>query len=263
MMKEVAKTLTGLISEMQKMGVTCFPASDLAMALPAYIWDLEQAKPFDYSKPSKKGVHPKANYSQTDQAMGILASLAYMDGAKGQIKDLLFNSASTYSLISKNAGAELALKGVTLSEASFAQHATYASDKGKPCWFAVADETKKIVYVVIRGTQDPADVLSDLNIQTKDVSLCGEEAKVHSGECLPLHMHVYAIIVHSVCIALRSVLRAIFFIALSRNRRFSAFRHRRIQTSHRQVFEPRLQPGLHGPLSRCRDGGAGGSSRAN
>ena len=36
MMKDVVKTLTGLISEMQKMGVTCFPASDLAMALPAY-----------------------------------------------------------------------------------------------------------------------------------------------------------------------------------------------------------------------------------
>ncbi len=56
MMKDVVKTLTGLISEMQKMGVTCFPAGDLAMALPAYIWDLEHANPFDYSKPSKKGV---------------------------------------------------------------------------------------------------------------------------------------------------------------------------------------------------------------
>jgi len=34
---------------------------------------------------------------------------------------------------------------------------------------------------VIRGTQDPADVLSDLNIQTKDVDICGHAAKVHSG----------------------------------------------------------------------------------
>lgn len=240
MMQEVAKTLTGLINEMKKMGVTCFPASDLAMALPAYIWDLEQAKPFDYSKPTKKGVNPKVNYTPNDQAMAILASLAYKDGAKGEIKDLLFNGSSTYSLIGKNAGKELAAKGVTLSEASYAQLSSYTSDKGKPCWFSVADETKKVVYIVIRGTQDPADVLSDLNIQTKDVDICGHAAKVHSGSCAKQY-----------ATALSSQLTLPI-----RNRRLCAVRDRGVQDAHRPIFEQGLQPGVHRPLPRRRHGGA-------
>ena len=68
--------------------------------------------------------------------MAILASLAYMNGAQGDIKDLLFNSSSTYSLIGKNAGSELASKGVVLSQASYAQLPSYTSEKGKPCWYA-------------------------------------------------------------------------------------------------------------------------------
>ena len=81
-LEDALKTLTGLIGEIQKMGVTCFPAANLAMALPAYIWDLEAAKQFDYSKPSKKGIQPKVDYSDNDKAMAILALLAYEDGEK-------------------------------------------------------------------------------------------------------------------------------------------------------------------------------------
>jgi hypothetical protein len=120
-------------------------------------------------------------YSQYDQALAILASLAYKNGAKNEIKDLIFNPVSTYDLIGKPVLSELAARGLTLAESSYAQLSTYTSEKGKPCWFSVADEQKKVVYVVIRGTQDPADVLSDLNIQTKDITICGHEAKVHSG----------------------------------------------------------------------------------
>ncbi len=130
-------------------------------------------------------------YSQNDQALAILASLAYKNGAKNEIKDLIFSPVLVYDLISKPVFAELTTRGLTLAESSYAQQSTYTSEKGKPCWFSVADEQKKIVYVVIRGTQDPADVLSDLNIQTKDITICGHEAKVHSGlqyNDMPLHL---------------------------------------------------------------------------
>jgi hypothetical protein len=171
------------------MGVTCFPAANLAMALPAYIWDLEAAKQFDYSKPSKKGIQPKVDYSDNDKAMAILALLAYEDGAAGKIQELLFKGATSPTCLGvKNPGAELVQKGVTLSEASYAQTPSYESAKGKPCWFCVADEQKKVVYVVIRGTQNAGDILSDLNIQTKEIVVSGKSAKVHSG--------VYAVVAY-------------------------------------------------------------------
>jgi hypothetical protein len=184
MMKEVTNTITGLLKEVQKMGVTCFPAADLALALPAYFWDLETAQPFDYSKPSRKGANLKVSYSPADQAMAILSSCAYMKGNEGKIKDALFGT-EVNTFINKNAGAELVKRGITLSEASFAQLTPYTSDKGKPCWFSVADEKNKVVYVVVRGTDSIADILSDLNIQTVDVSLSGEAAQVHSGAYMP------------------------------------------------------------------------------
>jgi len=181
-LQDAIKTIAGLIEEMKKMGVTCFPAADLAMALPAFIWDLEAKNQFDYSIPSKKGVQPKVDYSDTDKAMAILALLAYEDGAAGKIQQLLFKGASSpTSLGGRAPGPELVKRGVTLSEASYAQTPSYASAKGKPCWFCVADEEKKVVYVVIRGTQDAGDILSDLNIQTKEIVVSGKNEKVHSG----------------------------------------------------------------------------------
>jgi hypothetical protein len=193
-MKEVTQTISGFIKEMVKMGVTCFPAADLAMALPAYTWDLEKANSFDYSKPSKKGVNPKTAFSATDQAMAILSSLAYMKGAEGEIKAMLFDASTMHPLLQKNAGAELAARGVKLSEASFAQLASYKSEKGKPCWFSAADEANKVVYVVIRGTDSINDILSDLNIQTADVSICGASAKVHSGKLSALRTNPSAML---------------------------------------------------------------------
>jgi hypothetical protein len=197
-MKEVTQTISGLLKEITKMGVTCFPASDLAMALPAFIWDLETAQPFDYNKPSRKGANLKTNYSPKDQAMAILSSCAYMKGAEGKIKDGLFG-AEVNTFINKNAGAELVARGIKLSQASFAQLTPYQSAKGKPCWFSVADEENKVVYVVVRGTDSIADILSDLNIQTVEVSLCGATAIVHSGKSSLIHRCVFARSSTSIC----------------------------------------------------------------
>jgi len=181
MIKDVATTLGNLIVELDKMGIACFPAKDLAMALPAYLFEIARATPLDYSKPSRKGVATKVEHSPMDQAMAVLSSLAYLNGDEGQIQKMLFDSNTIHEFLGKNPGAALSARGITLSAASFAQIKPYKSDKGKPCWFSVADENKQVIYVVIRGTQDPADVLSDLNIQTKDVTILGQTAKVHSG----------------------------------------------------------------------------------
>ena len=109
-------------------------------------------------------------------------ALVGQEHIEGEIKAMLFDGGSTHPLLQKNAGAALVARGITLSEASFAQLASYKSEKGKPCWFSAADEKNKVVYVVIRGTDSISDILSDLNIQTADVSICGASAKVHSGE---------------------------------------------------------------------------------
>ncbi len=185
---DAVKTVGSLIVEMYNMGITCFSssASELPMALPAFLFDVAledlTTKQFDYSKPSKKNVQPKVGFSPTDEAMAILSLIAYGDGAKGEIKNLLFKKAvNPVYLLGKNPGDVLVTKGVNLSEASYHQTSSYVSAKGKPCWFCVADEQKKVVYVVIRGTEDAGDILSDLNIKLKDIVVSGQTAKVHSG----------------------------------------------------------------------------------
>ena len=40
--KSAVKTLGKLSEEMDTMGIKCFPVVKLAMALPAYFWDLEK-----------------------------------------------------------------------------------------------------------------------------------------------------------------------------------------------------------------------------
>ncbi len=178
----VVKTLTGFIGELSKLEVTCFPAGELAMALPFFIMDLAASPPIDYSKPSKKGKHPKVEYTPHDQAMAILADLAYLKGANGEIQTALFDSSHKQaSMDGKCPSAELASKGVVLSKDSFAQHKTYEAGIGKPCWYSVADEQKKVIYVVIRGTANVQDMLSDINIQVESVELCGHPCKVHKG----------------------------------------------------------------------------------
>ena len=178
----VAETLTGLIVEMTKLEIRCFPAGELVAALPFFIADLVASPPIDYSKPSKKGKHPKVEYTPNDQAMAILADLAYLKGANGDIQTALFdNSHKQASMNGKCPSAELASKGVVLSKDSFAQHKTYEAGIGKPCWYSVADEQKKVIYVVVRGTVNVQDVLSDINIQVESVELCGHPCKVHKG----------------------------------------------------------------------------------
>ena len=178
----VVQTLTGFIGEMKKLEITCFPAGDLAMALPFFMADLVASPPIDYSKPSKKGKHPKVEYTPNHQAMAILADLAYLEGASGKIQPALFDSLHKQtSMNGKCPSAELASRGVVLSKDSFAQHKTYEAGVGKPCWYSVADEQKKVIYVVVRGTVNINDMLSDINIQVESVELCGHPCKVHKG----------------------------------------------------------------------------------
>jgi hypothetical protein len=183
--KSAVKTLGKLSEEMDTMGIKCFPVVKLAMALPAYFWDLEkkekkqekkQESHFDYSEEAK------VEYADSDAAMAILADLAYLKGADGKIQTALFDSSHTQaSMNGKCPSAELASKGVVLSKDSFAQHKTYEAGIGKPCWYSVADEQKQVVYVVVRGTANVQDMLSDINIQVESVELCGHPCKVHKG----------------------------------------------------------------------------------
>lgn len=164
---------------MNKMGIKCFPAGELALALPAFFWDLEKSEsPLDYSDDAVE------DYTPHDAAMAILADLAYLNGATGQIQSVLFDSSFKHKKINnKCPSAELAARNVELSQDSYAQHKTYQSQDGKPCWYSVADEQNEVVYVVIRGTQGFNDVLSDLNIRVQEIDLCGHRCQVHAGEC--------------------------------------------------------------------------------
>jgi hypothetical protein len=183
--KSAVKTLGKLSQEMDTMGIKCFPVVKLAMALPAYFWDLEkkekklekrQESPFDYSEEAK------VEYAGSDAAMAILADLAYLNGASGEIRSALFDSSFKHKHINEKCpSAELASRGIVLSENSYAQHKSYESQPGNPCWYSVADEDNEVVYVVVRGTSGAGDLLSDLKIQVQDIDLCGHPCKVHSG----------------------------------------------------------------------------------
>jgi hypothetical protein len=151
----------------------------LALALPVFFWDLEKSEsPLDHSDDAVE------DYTPHDAAMAILADLAYLNGATGQIHSVLFDSSFKHKKIdNKCPSAELAARNVELSQDSYAQHKTYQSQDGKPCWYSVAEEQNEVVYVVIRGTQGFNDVLSDLNIRVQEIYLCGHRCQVHAGEC--------------------------------------------------------------------------------